>query len=154
MQYYDFTIDGNRVGYFEIEEGPGELYMNARLFIEGAQHENPFWLRHTNGRPKQVKMRESVWYPVPDDTYPTCAYPLVLRGGLARYRACIEGTWELEDRELRSEDAIFVDRSGQRVMRKFALQGDQIVYICWGGTAESRVVDSRAEAVRGTVFDS
>jgi hypothetical protein len=154
MQYYDFTIDGDRVGYFEIEQRPGVLYMNARFLIEGEKRENPFWIRHVDERPREVKAGESKWQRVPDGTYPTSAYPFVLRAGLSRYRAFVEGTGHFEDRELRSEGGLLVEYSGERVTRKFGMQGDLITYICWGGSAESRLVDSKSEAVRGTVFDS
>lgn len=154
MQHYDFTIDGERVGYFEIEERPGELYMNARMLIDGEQQENPFWVRHVDGWPTQVKAGASKWHSVPSRTFPTCAYPLVLRSGLRRYRALIEGTGEVEDREIRNEDGLLVEYSGDRIVRKFGLHGGRIVYICWGGTAESRLADSKAEAVRATTFEA
>jgi hypothetical protein len=152
MQYYDFTIDGARVGYFEIEEGPGELYMNARMRLADGVHENPFWLRHVGGRPMHVKARGSEWRDVPAGTFPTCAYPLVLRAGLRSYRAFVETTGALEDRVLRSEDGREVEYAGDVAVRSFVVHGDEIVYIGWGGTSESRLVGSRAEAVKGTGF--
>lgn len=153
MDYYDFALDGNRIGYFEIEERPGELYMNARLFINGVRHENPFWVRHVDGRPTEVKMGGSDWRQVPGGAFPTSAYPLLLQAGPGPFKALIEGIGEVEDRELRLEGGLFVEYAGERVTRKFRMQGTVIDYICWGGPAESRLVGSKAEAVRGTVFD-
>lgn len=36
MQYDDVTIDGDRVGFYEIDERPGSLYANARRLGNGA----------------------------------------------------------------------------------------------------------------------
>ncbi len=153
MEYFDFTVDGARVGYFEVEERPGELYMNARMSLGGERQENPFWLRHTSGRPTHVKVRDSDWRDVPDGTFPTCAYPLVLGSGLARYRAFVESTGEVEERELRPEAGLIVEYAGATAVRGFGMEGNRITYVRWGGTAESRLVGSRAEAVEGTVFE-
>jgi hypothetical protein len=153
VDYYDFTVDGARVGYFEVEERPGELYLNARLSLGGVPHENPFWLRHARGIPTQVKVRDSGWRDVPVGTFPTSAYPLVIRSGLARYRAFVEGTGAIEEREMRSEAGLIKEHVGETVVRSFGLDGSRITYVCWGGTAESRLVGSRAEAVAGTAFE-
>jgi hypothetical protein len=153
MRYYDFMIDGVKVGYFEIEETAGEFYMNARMLLDDGVQENPFWLRHAGGRPTQVRARGSDWLIVPDGTYPTCAFPLVLRARLRAYRAFIEPTGVLEDRVVRSEAGREVEVVGGAVVRVFGVRGDDIEYIGWGGTAESRLVGSRAEAVMGTVFE-
>ena len=153
MEYYDFTVDGARAGYFEVEERPGELYMNARLSLGGERQENPFWLRHASGIPAQVKVRDSDWRAVPEGTFPTCAYPLVLRSGLTRYNAFVEGTGAIEEREMRSEAGLMKEYAGATAVRSFGLDGDRITYVCWGGTAESRLVRSRAEALEGTVFE-
>lgn len=154
MQYYDFTIDGDRVGYFEIEERPGVLYLNARMLIEGEKQENPFWVRHVDERPIDVRVGGSQWHRVPRGSYPTAAYPFVLRRGISRYTAFIEGSLELEERELRSEAGLVVERSRERIVRRFGVRGQLITYICWGGTAESRLVGARSEAVRGTAFEA
>jgi len=154
MRYFDFTIDGKRVGYYEIDERPGLLYANARLLVEGEVREHPFWVRHVDERPTEVRVGAASWQPVPADAYPTSAYPFVVRRGLERYRALVEGTLELDERELRSEDGLIVERSGGRVTRAFDVRAGVIVRIDWGGGAESRLVASFEEATRGTAFEA
>lgn len=153
VQYYNFTIDGKPVGYFEIDERPDEISMNARMVIGSKRQENPFTVRLKGGQPTLVRLGEAEWQPVPDGTYPTCAYSIVLRSGLPRYRAFIEGTGEIENREIRSEGGLLVEHANGKVARKFQMQAGRIMYICWGETAESRLVGSKSEAVRGTAFE-
>lgn len=153
LRTYDFCIEGARAGYFEVDEREGELYMNARMIVDGEARENPFWLRHEGGRPTRVKMGGSPWRDVPDGVYPTCAYPLVLRSGRPRYRALDEGTGRLEDRDLRREGGRVVESHQGRILRTFDVEDDQIVAISWGEATTSRLVGSRAEAVRGTAFE-
>ncbi len=154
MRYFDFTIDGERVGYYEIDERPGLLYANARLLVEGEQREHPFWVRHVDERPTEVRLGAANWQPVPPGAYPTSAYPFVVRRGLERYRALVEGTLELDERELSSEDGLVVERSGGRMTRAFGVRAGVVVSIAWGGGAESRLVASLEEATRGTVFEA
>jgi peroxiredoxin len=153
QRYYDFRILGAHVGYVEVDEREGELYQNARMLVAGETHENPFWLRHDGGRPTRVKMGGSPWQDVPEDAFPTCAYPLVLCSRRSRYRAFVEGTGEIEHRDLHRHGGHVVESRQGRVTRRFDLDGDQIVSIEWGEAAESRLVGSRSEAVRGTVFE-
>lgn len=153
LQYYTFTLDGKPMGYFEIDERRAEIYMNARICIDGERQENPFTVRVAGGQPTHVRLGDTEWKPVPGGTYPTCAYLLVLRSGLPRYRAFIEGTGEIEDREIRSEDGLLVEYANGAFVRRFRMQGELVDYICWGGTAESQLVGSRSAAVRGTVFE-
>jgi peroxiredoxin len=152
LRYYDFAIDGARVGYVEVDEREDELYTNARMLVGGEPRENPFWLRHEAGRPTRVKMGGSPWSDVPEGAFPTCAYPLVLRSGRSRYRAFIEGTGEIEDRDLHRDGGRVVESRQGTVVRTFGLDGDRVVSISWGEATESRLVGSRSEAVRGTAF--
>ncbi len=153
MRYYDFSIDGRRVGYVEVEETLDQIYMNARMVLEGERHENPFWIRILAGRPTEVRRGEREWQAVPVGTYPTSAYLLVLRAGLSKYRAFDEGSAMVEDREMRNEDDLLVEYVGTKVCRAFRIEDGDVVYISWGGAAESRLCASRTEAVRGTPFE-
>lgn len=152
-RYYDFRIDGARVGYVEVDEREDESYQNARMLVAGETHENPFWLRHPGGRPTRVKMAGLPWRDVPEGAFPTCAYALVLRSGRSRYRALVEGTGEIEDRDLHRDGGHVVESRQGSVLRRFELDGDQVVAITWGEAAESRMLGSRSEAVRGTMFE-
>ena len=154
MRYYDFTIDGERVGYYEIDERPGLLYANARMLIDGAAQQRAFWVRHADGRPTEVRVGGSGWQRVPSGAFPTSAYPLVLRRALDRYRAFVEGTGALDEREIRNEDGVVVERSSDRVTRTFIVRAGVVVAISWGGGAESRLVSSWEEATRGTAFEA
>lgn len=153
IQYYTFTIDGQRVGYFEVDERPERIYMNAKMVVGGARQENPFTLQLEDGRATHVRLGDGDWQRVPERAYPTSAYLLVLRAGLPRYRAFIEGTGEIEDRTIRSEEGLLVEYANARIVRKFQIERGQVVYISWGGTAESHLVGSKKEAVWGTVYE-
>lgn len=153
VQHYTFTIDGKRVGYFEIAENADGIFMNAYIAVGGERQANAFSLRLHNGQPAKVKMDDGPWQAVPEGTWPTSGYPLIVRAGLSRYRAFVEGNGKIEERTVHAEDGLLVEYADGNIIRKFALDGDRIVYICWGGTAESRLVASRADAVRGTVYE-
>jgi hypothetical protein len=73
---------------------------------------------------------------------------------MSSYQALVERTGELDDRGLRSDDGLVVERSGERAMRTFRVCGHLVVAIFWGGAAESRLVASKGEATRGTAFDA
>jgi hypothetical protein len=154
MRYYDFTMNGERVGYYEVDERPGVLHANARMRIDGGTVERAFWVRHVDGLPTEVKVGDSCWQRVPRGAFPTSAYPLVLRRGMTRYRALVEGTGEIDERELRREGGLVVEWSRGRVMRTFEVRDGQVVAISWGGAAESRLVASKEDATRGTAFDA
>lgn len=153
MQYYNFTIDGRPVGYFVIEDGSALLQMTAHIAIAGKREENTFAIRFDGDRPVEVQVGDGAWQPIPEGTYPTSAYAAVLRSGLPEYRAYVEGSGRVETRRIVKEGDLFVEYVEDDVCRKFQLHGDDVVYICWGGTAESRRVPSMADAVRGTVYE-
>lgn len=167
IQYYNFTIDGLPVGYFVMEESAGaftrehweiggqptRLRMTAYIAIAGQREENEFTLRFDGERPTQVRVGDGQWQPVPEGAYPTSAYESVLRAGLTEYEAYVEGTGDVETRRIVQDGDEFVEFVDGAEGRKFRIDGDDIVYICWGDTAESRLVASKAEAVRGTVYE-
>lgn len=133
--------------------------MNAHTSVGAGKQENPFSLRLNNGQATDVKMGDGPWQPVPVGTWPTSAYPLVLRAGLSRYRAFVEGSGKVEERSFRQENGLLRGKAGLlveyangNVTRKVGIKDDRIVYICWGGTAESRLVGSKREAVHGVAI--
>jgi hypothetical protein len=140
MKQYDFTIDGERVGSFELSEKPGWIHTNARFTIDGVLSENPFAVRLDGGLPVAVKAPGKDWQPVEPGVYPTSAWPLVLRAGLREYRALDEGSGKVVLRTLREEEGLVVEYQGTRVTRRFRVENEVVSYIHWGDSAESRIL--------------
>jgi hypothetical protein len=153
MDYYDFRIDGEPVGYFEVEEAGGNLYMNAAMIIDGRRHDNPFWVALEHGRPVRYRAGTMEWQKVPDGCYPSSAYPIVLRQRLSRYRSIDEGSGKIHDVEVQYEGDMAVETVDDAPIRRFRVRQGQVIWIWWGGQAESVLKANRAEAVAGTELE-
>jgi hypothetical protein len=152
VQYYDFTIDGVPVGYFEVSVTSTQIYMNARFVAGEDCRDNPFWVSIADGRPVRCKAGETDWRVVPEDSYPSSAFPLVVRKRLTQYRCFDEASGRLKDVQVTYTEDDVVEEVDGVPRRRFRVQGDDIVWIWWGGTAQSELKPSLREAVAGTPY--
>jgi hypothetical protein len=152
VDYYDFTLQGDPAGFFEVSQSEQEIYMNARFVVDGRLQENPFWVTLEDGRPVRCRTGDQPWREVPDGTYPASAYPLVLEQRLPGYHSLDEAGGGVQQVELQYDGDVVTELVDGTVRRQFRLQNGAVVWISWGGGAESRLKSSYAEAVAGTAF--
>ena len=161
--YFTFEIDGERVGYYEESESDGEVVSNARMVIEGEAYENPFGIRHRDGRVTAYRFGDSDWidFDEAEDVFPTSALPLLVSRALAtgelRYVQFLEGEGRVgeEARLEAGEDGVIQESVAGRLGRRVVVGDDGIVIeYGWGGTAISRRCASREDAVKGTRWES
>lgn len=150
MNYYDFRINGQPAGYFECSESEEEIYQSAVLSIDGKTERNTFRVALHHGRPTKFKIGDGRWYDVPEGTYPSSTYPLLLREGVEHYLSLDEGSGEVSDVELHYDGDTVTELVDGVVRRRFRTRNGVVVWISWGGTAESTLKNSKAEAFTGS----
>jgi hypothetical protein len=74
---------------------------------------------------------------LPDDHYPTAAYPLLVRERVREYAAIDEETGAVRRRTLEHADDRVVERQGDEIVRIFHLDEGRIVTIDWGGATST-----------------
>jgi hypothetical protein len=138
---YDFCIGGRDVGDFVSEDDGAELRQWVRFEPEeGGRFENRYAVRYAEGRPLAYRVGDGDWVDLselPDDHYPTAAYPLLLRHGVRAYAAIDEGTGEVRSRTLERRGDRVVEREGAETVRAFTLRGGLVVAIDWGGATSA-----------------
>ncbi|TVQ28304.1 MAG: hypothetical protein EA383_00860 [Spirochaetaceae bacterium] len=82
--YYDFRINGDHVGSYEIRLAGGEIYQNSRFRVEGELSVNEYWLKVDSGNVTAFKSTETprhrdgrVWNgmdPTHTPHLPTCSF--------------------------------------------------------------------------------
>ena len=150
MDYYDFRIRGEPVGYFECSESDDEIYQSAVLAIDGRIERNTFRVALQHGRPSKFRIGDGRWYSVPEGTWPSCTYPILLREGIEHFFSLDEGSGEVSDVELHYDGEVVTELSDGEVRRRFRLRDGKVVRISWGGTAESALKRTKADAVAGS----
>ena len=162
VRYYTFEIDGKHVGFYEESDVGGELLMNARMEIDGEAYENPFGIRHVDGRVTTWRVGDSDWrdFNEAEGVYPGSALPLLapraLENGSFTYTPFHEGRGEVDQPATLEHrgDGVVVEIIDGEPGRRVVFEGDTIVEYGWGGTARSVLCDSREDAVRGTRWET
>lgn len=150
MDYYNFRINGEPVGYFECLESDGEIYQSAVLSIDGQIERNTFHVALHYGRPSKFRIGDGRWYSVPEGTWPSSAFQLLLREGVEHYLSLDEGSGEVSDVELHYDGEVVTELSDGEVRRRFRIRDGKVIWISWGGTAESTLKRTKADAVAGS----
>jgi hypothetical protein len=139
---YDFRVGSRRAGWFVAEDDGAELRQSVSFDTdEGERYEQRYALRYRGRRVLAYRVGDAEWVDcsaLPDDHYPTAAYPLVIRHGLHRYVAIDEETGRTSERTLDRSDERVIERQGHEVVRTFELRDDEIVGIDWGGATSTR----------------
>lgn len=136
--YYSFALGGEPAGWFEIEDDGVEIRQCATFEMDGERYDNPFGLRHAEGLVSHYRVGGGPWVANPDPArlFPSSAWPLLLAGlgDALSYDQLVEGSGEvIAGVSLRREGDQVVERKGESVVRRFWLDGDEVVRIDWGG---------------------
>lgn len=175
--YFTFEIDGARVGFYEEhdESVPAEdraiprdqearvLRMCAWISLDGAQHLNRFAIRYVGDEIVAYLDATGTWVSLgPGAAASATAYPSAALPILARRMRHGEtfSYWQIDESlgrvvalaTLRRDGNTVVETVDDEPRRSVVLRGRSVVAYGWGGSALSRRVASRSEAVRGTAF--
>ena len=161
MDYYSFIIDGEKVGYYEVEDRDGILYQNAFMTMNGDSFENPFWVKHQNGKITAYRFGDEDWVNLstfPANTYPTSAFELLAKrladgevfehGRINEGKGIVTGTARLE-RKGNTVRELVDGKSGRYLMLD---ESNAVTEYGWGGSAKSVKVANKTEALEGTTF--
>ena len=150
------------------------LRMSALIALEGAEHVNRFAVRYAGAEVLAYLDRAGTWVsagPSADpsggtsggthpstDAYPSAALPILARrmqdGDEFSYLQIDESLGRVVAvATLRREGDTVVETVDDEPRRRAVLEGGRVVAYGWGGSALSRRVASRADAVRDTVFE-
>lgn len=139
-RYYDFSIENEPVGFFEIEATVDRIYQRATFVIDDAVSTNEYVLRIDGGDVTAFRTGEDTgWQDMAAygaDAYPLSAYPLLLptAGEKRRYRPIDEGTGAVEpERVLQWEGDTVVEIGDDEPFRSFTMQDSVPIEIDWGG---------------------
>jgi hypothetical protein len=140
---YDFRIGSRLAGSFVAEDDGAELRQSVAFDTDdGERYENRYAVRYHGRRVLAYRVGDGEWVDcsaMPEDHYPTAAYPLLIRHGLDRYIAIDEETGQASPRELRRAGARVIERQAGAVVRTFELRDDVIVSIDWGGATSTLI---------------
>lgn len=156
-QYYDFVMEGTNAGHFEISDDGAEIHMNAVFMNGGRRYENAFGLRYAGKRVLAYRSGADEWSDcssLPEDHYPTSAYPILLRHKIKSYVPIVESSGQLLARTtLKDTGGAVVETRDGAVVRSFAVKDGVVVRINWGGPI-STLKDSLTAALAGSPFES
>ena len=148
-RFYDFSIDDEPVGFFEIEATPDRITQRAKFAIDDAVSTNAYVLQIADEAVTAFRTgADDEWRAMddyPEDAYPLSAFPLLIpdTGKDRRYRPIDEGTGEVgAERVLRRSDDVVAEVSDGATNRSFAMDGSVPIEIDWGG-AISRLRSGR-----------
>lgn len=169
--YFTFEIDGVRVGFYEEHDAPAAseiratpegqgarvLRMSAWIALGGTEHVNRFAVRYVGNEVLAYLTPAGAWVSVAEGTYPSAALSVLARrmqdGDDFSYLQIDEGLGRVvAHATLRRQGDTVVETVDDEPRRRVVLSGGRVVAYGWGGSALSRRVPSRADAVRGTVF--
>ena len=126
--------------------------------MEGDIYENPFAVKHTDGKVTSYKFGYEDWKPFTGygaDHYPTTAWPLLLEKAQPKfsYFPVVEGTGEAQEETTlkRKGDMIYETREGKTV-RSFKMKDGIPIEIYWGGP-RSVLKANLAEAKAGSPIE-
>jgi hypothetical protein len=147
--YYDFRIGSRTAGSFVNEDDGTELRQSVRFETDaGERYENRHAVRYAGKRALAYRVADGDWVDcsgMPDDHYPTAAYPLLVRHGVTSYMAIDEGTGEATPRTLEWSGDQIVEREAGRTTRTFEVRNGAIVRIDWGGATSTLLEDAGAD---------
>ena len=159
MEYFTFEIAGKRVGYYEQSNKDGILYSNAQFTMHGQVMENPFWIKHIDGRVTAYAMEEGQYHEFDQDAdvFPSSAINLLLTqlqdGEDFTYRQFNEGKAVVKDTlSLRRSGNRIDEFKGDRSLRHFILKNGQIETYCWGEGVFSHRVAKKEDALRDSLL--
>ena len=141
---YDFRINGEDVGTFELLWTEDELYQRATFTTDDQVVDTEYIL--SLDREDVVGFRtdsDDPWTTMdeyPDDAYPTASFPLLLEKAQPRfrYRAIDESTGALgEYRELDRRGDTIDEIRNDEVIRSFTMRNGVVVEIDWGGATST-----------------
>jgi hypothetical protein len=139
--HYDFRIGPRVAGSFVIEDDGAELRQAVSFETDaGERYENRHAVRYDGHRALAYRVAGGEWIDcstLPADHYPTAAYPLVIRHGLAAYVAIDEETGGATPRTLEWSGDQVVEREAGRTTRTFEVRDGAIVRIDWGGATST-----------------
>lgn len=107
---------------------------------DGDRYEKRYAVRYAGSRVLTYTAGDADWVDcsgLPDDHYPTAAYPLLVGEGVREYAAIDEETGEVRRRALEHHDDRVVERQGESLTRIFHLSEGRIVRIDWGGATST-----------------
>ena len=146
MKHYDFRLNGQVVGTFELSEKPGWIHQTATFIVDGVEQVNRYAVRLDQQVPLSARGSGGEWWEVPTGAYPSAAWPLVLRLGLREFPQLDEGSGEVRPAELHLEAGLLVEYVAGKPNRKFQVAEDgRVSYIHWGGDAESFLLEPDEE---------
>lgn len=138
---YDFRIGSRTAGWFAAEDDGAELRQSVSFETDdGHRYEQSYAVRYRGSRVLAYRVGDAEWvdcWSLPDDHYPTAAYPLVIRHGLDRYVAIDEETGQTSERTLDRAGELVIERLGGEVVRTFEVRDEVIVGIDWGGATST-----------------
>ena len=153
-RFYDFRIDGDVAGYFELAVSPEEIYQCASFTTGDTIEVNEYMLRIEDAELVAFSTGEQPgWTSLgrySDDAYPLSAFPYLIDRleDERTYDPIIESTGAVVARRtLRREGETVLEYQDGRVMRSFTLAEGIPIEIDWGG-ATSSIRESQEDALR------
>lgn len=153
--FYDFKLDDDNAGFFEIKIESNEIYQNVKFKNGNEIYENPFFLKLEKDQVIAFKKGDGTWVNIKDykeNHYPSSAYPLLLPKVKDRleYFQINEATGNVEGLTIleRAGDTINEYRD-QKLLRSFKMTDSTPVEINWGGAC-SKMRSSFEEALAGS----
>ncbi len=160
MEYFSFEIDGKKVGYYVQQDLNGTFFCNAWMEMGGERFENPFWVRHQDGKILAYKFGDGEYidFKYAEGVYPTSAfYLLVIWMGEKqefRYKVLNEGQGKITGEALLKREGMRVQEFiGDQPGRYLILKQGKVQEFGWGGSATSIRVASEEEARKDTPFE-
>lgn len=155
-RFYDFRIDGDVVGYFEIEATPSSIYQRARFVVDDSIVDNRYHLRLEDGSVTGFSTGDdAIWTSLDtyaSEAYPLSSFPLLLDrlDGELTYLPIDESTGEVGPRRvLQREGATVIERRDGRMTRSFTVQEGILTSIDWGGATSVLQPDRERAVARG-----
>jgi hypothetical protein len=140
---YDLRIGPRAAGWFVAEDDGAELRQSVSFDTdEGERYEERYAVRYDGSRVLAYRVGDAERVDcatLPDDHYPTAAYPLLIRHGVERYVAIDEQTGQTSPRTLDRAGGQVIERLGEAVVRAFELRDDVIASIDWGGATSTLI---------------
>lgn len=158
--YYDFKIQDQACGYSYLFWDDQRLHSFTRFRLpDGQVITNVFRLLLKEEAVERCRHNDLPWVDLtglPEDHYPGCAYPLLLDRSsespfpyvqVSEDDGAVTGNVTLE----RAGDVV-LEKSADRVLRRFFMQGKTPIMIDWGG-AVSELCGSGRESAEGSGFE-
>jgi hypothetical protein len=142
--HYDFRFGEENAGTFEICDDGGHITMNACFTLDGELLENPFELKYDGDTLLACKARDEDWVDLtslPDNHFPSCAYPLLLPRVQDRleYQAVSDSDGSIQGLTvLTREGNLITETHDGNFQRSFLMEDDIPIEINWNGPISHR----------------